>query len=511
MNFHGAPAFTIGRKLGLVFLLLVALLGLVCLVVVLQLRAMQHDAERVFEESEEEGYSQRLLSELETLEVELEDMREHHGGRSAEAQAQAERVKERVAAVLETARRFEEGPEDRADPSRDEHQQEELRIVYALRDELLRVQLEVMQEPHAELLRHVERARRFARVLYEEMREEAGEADRDLLERRRTATWIMIGTLIAITAALLFVLWLVRFVIVAPLRTLQRRAEALGRGEKLPPGRIHNRDEIGALARSFAEMAERVSATREDLEERVATRTRELLRAARYADVGVLAAGVAHEVNNPLASIASCAEGLQRRRKRGPVPQEEEAEYLDTIASQAYRAREVTARLLALSRQDAQVFRHVGLGEVCEQAAKWTRHQLQQSGVHLQLDVATDLPPVLGDALELVQMLVNLILNARDASPAGGTVRLLCGASGSRATLAVEDEGSGIPSGVEERIFEPFFTTKRPGLGTGLGLALVKAIAKGHGGEVRVERGPAGGARFVVELPFVDRIEMEHP
>ncbi|MBL8898391.1 MAG: HAMP domain-containing protein [Planctomycetes bacterium] len=500
MNFHGAPAFTIGRKLGLVFLLLVALLGLVCLVVIVQLRAMQHDAERVFEESEEEGYSQRLLSELETLEVELDDLREPH--EAAAVAAQVERVRARVASMLATARRFEEGPVDRADPSRDEHQQEELRIVYALRDELLRVQLEVMQEPHAELLRHVERARRYARVLYEEMREEAAEADGDLLERRRTATWIMIGTLIAITAALVFVLWLVRFVIVAPLRTLQRRAEALGRGEVLPPGRIHNRDEIGALARTFAEMAERVSATREDLEERVATRTRELLRAARYADVGVLAAGVAHEVNNPLASIASCAEGLQRRLKRGAVPPEEEAEYLDTIASQAYRAREVTARLLALSRQDAQVFRLIGLAEICDQAAKWTRHQLQQSGVHLHLDLEPDLPPVLGDGLELVQMLVNLILNARDASPAGGTVRMIVRAEGPHALLAVEDEGSGVPSGSEERVFEPFFTTKRPGEGTGLGLALVKAIAKGHGGVVRVERASTGGARFVVELPF---------
>jgi two-component system NtrC family sensor kinase len=498
VNFHGAPAFTLGRKLGLVFLGLVGLLGIVCVVVVLQLRAMQRDAERVFEESEEEGYSQRLLSEIETLEVELEGV--HEPGRPAAGGA--ERVRARVAGMLSTVRRFEEGPAGREDPSRDEHQLEEMRIVHALRDELASVESEVGEQPHAELLRHVDRARRFARVLYEEMREEAAEADRDLLERRSTATSIMVGTLVAITAALLGVLWLVRFVVVAPMKMLQRRAEALGRGEPLPPGRIHNRDEIGALARTFAEMAQQVAAKREDLEGLVAARTREFLRAARYAEIGVLAAGVAHEVNNPLASIASCAEGLQRRLKRGNATSEEQAEYLEIITDQAYRAREVTARLLALSRQDTQVFRRLALGEVCEQAAKYTRHQLEQRGVALEVELEPDLPAVEGDALELCQMLVNLVLNARDASPAGGTVRLSCRKVGERALLLVDDEGAGVLAEHVERIFDPFFTTKRPGEGTGLGLALVKAIAKGHGGDVRVERSPAGGARFAVELPF---------
>jgi signal transduction histidine kinase len=254
-------------------------------------------------------------------------------------------------------------------------------------------------------------------------------------------------------------------------------------------------------------MAQRVAATREDLEERVAARTREFLRAARYAELGVLAAGIAHEVNNPLASIASCAEGLQRRLHRGPVGPEEQEEYLETIVSQAYRAREVTSRLLALARQDARIFRLVNLSEVCEQSVRITRFQLEQVGVQLELDLDPKPIYVEGDALELGQMLVNLIVNGGDASPAGASVILRCHLIGDQAVLQVDDAGQGVPKAHQDRVFEPFFTTKRAGEGTGLGLALVHAIVKAHAGKVDLTTAPIGGARFEVQLPAVQPAE----
>jgi len=306
-----------------------------------------------------------------------------------------------------------------------------------------------------------------------------------------------VGVSLGLCATLLLVLRTV----VHPLRALRRRAEAVGRGDFGPGPRFESRDEIGELARSFDEMAGKVAATQVALEDRVATRTRDLARAARYADLGVLAAGVAHEINNPLASIASCAEGLQRRIDRGTLDPREQADYLGTIVSEAYRARDITQRLLTLARNETQSFARIELPDLLEEVRRVTRHPLERRHVSLELESGPPLA-VHGNAGELLQALVNLVLNARDASPEGGVVKLSTRRSGPLAVIDVDDQGPGVPDQLVQRVFEPFFTTKAPGEGTGLGLSLVASIIESHEGTVLVSRSPSGGARFRLHLPL---------
>jgi signal transduction histidine kinase len=215
----------------------------------------------------------------------------------------------------------------------------------------------------------------------------------------------------------------------------------------------------------------------------------------------VLSAGVAHEINNPLATIATCAEGLLRRLERNGLEPGQAAEYFRTIVSEAYRARDITQRLLTLARAEPGPVTRVELTDLLAELARVTKHQLEQRGVVLEIDSPAALA-VRGNSGELLQALVNLVLNARDASPAGRPVRITATRAGATVVLDVDDAGAGVPPELVERVFEPFFTTKPPGEGTGLGLSLVASIVEGHGGSVVVMRSPQGGARFRVRIPL---------
>jgi signal transduction histidine kinase len=491
------PFCSIGRKVGLVFVALIALLAVVCAAVLYNLQSIRLDASQLLEETREARLSSHLRVEIEALEGHLAALRA--GPQAAAAVRPA--VEARLQAVREILHLFDMGVYDVNDPSRAEHQTAEDRLTKTIHDELRGVEQALTGTVPTNGDPRLDRSRRYAQVLADETHREAERANADLLTRSRTASWIMISTVLGTAAALAFALWIVRREVVEPIRALRDRAERLGRGDfSAGPGERRGRDEIGALARSFEEMAARLSATHDDLRERVETRTRELMRAARYADIGVLAAGVAHEINNPLASIASSAEGLQRRLERGSVALAEQADYLRTIGAEAYRARNITSRLLELARQDRRPQQMVDLARVFEQVELLSRHQLEQRAVRLVVEAPQAGPLVQGDAGELLQLIVNLVLNARDASPKGGTVWLRARQTDA-VEIVVDDAGPGVAEDVADRIFDPFFTTKDPGAGTGLGLSLVAAIAQAHGGTVAVGRSPAKGARFTVRLP----------
>jgi two-component system NtrC family sensor kinase len=244
---------------------------------------------------------------------------------------------------------------------------------------------------------------------------------------------------------------------------------------------------------------------------------RRLIQADRLRSVGLLAAGVAHEVNTPLAVISSYTQMLAKQ-----TPAEDpRAAVLATITQQTFRASEIVGNLLNFSRTGAARFRRIEVNQVVRETLALVEHPLRSAGIHVISALHPEAVEVLGDAGKLQQVFLNLILNARDAMPRGGTLRLASGVDdergGERARgwVTVEDSGEGIPEELHHRIFDPFFTTKAAArvdgrlggtmsTGTGLGLAVTYGIVEEHGGAIRVESQPQRGAAFRIELPLLE-------
>jgi len=245
----------------------------------------------------------------------------------------------------------------------------------------------------------------------------------------------------------------------------------------------------------------------EDITERVLA-SRAVARTERLAAVGRLAAGVVHEINNPLATIAACAEALEARVAEGAYGSSAEVddlrEYLQLIRAEAFRCKQITNGLLDFSRARQAQHTPVLLGGVVESAARLLQHQKRGPAVEIRVEVEPDLPAISGDAGQLQQAVVILAENGVDAMPEGGTLTLRArrGAGEEGGLLMeVEDTGVGIAPEIREKIFDPFFTTKEVGRGTGLGLAVCYGIVTEHGGRVTVNSTPGRGTLFAVWLP----------
>jgi two-component system NtrC family sensor kinase len=223
--------------------------------------------------------------------------------------------------------------------------------------------------------------------------------------------------------------------------------------------------------------------------------SRRLAHSAKMFAVGQLAAGVAHEINNPLGGILAFAQ-LMSREERSP----EDLERLNHIIDAATRAKRIVESLLRFSRRPRQDERgEVDLARESEEALFLLQPQFKGGRV----EVAKRLAPAIcvGNANALRQIAVNLITNAAQAMRFQGRVAVETATAGGTASLRVTDSGPGIPPELADRIFEPFFTTKPEGQGTGLGLSVCYQIAEEHGGTIRHEPAPGGGASFVLEIP----------
>ena len=250
----------------------------------------------------------------------------------------------------------------------------------------------------------------------------------------------------------------------------------------------------------------------EDITSRVEA-NRAVARTEKLAAVGRLAAGVVHEINNPLATIAACAEALETRVVEGAYGQSAEVEdlreYLSLIRSEAFRCKTITNGLLDFSRNRAGPHAPVELGEVLEATARLLRHQKRSRNVEIKVEALGDVAPVSGDAGQLQQAVIILAENAIDAMPQGGTLLLRAVNEGAGVRVEVSDTGVGIPQENLARIFDPFFTTKEVGQGTGLGLAVCYGIVTEHGGRVSVDSVVGRGTTFTLTLPSmsVERLD----
>ncbi len=276
---------------------------------------------------------------------------------------------------------------------------------------------------------------------------------------------------------------------------------------------LQTHDEMSELAGAMNDMTLRFRTIRDDLDRQVQQRTKQVVRNEQLASVGFLAAGVAHEINNPLASIAMCAESLEGRvrellnsadsRDGGNDEQGSIiANYLRMIQSEAFRCKGITEKLLDFSRIGPPKRQLTDLRELVQGVIEMIGHLGRYHGKTIAFrDGPAVWAPVNGQ--ELKQVVLNLLTNALDSLDDEGRVEIRLEPRDRMAELSVADNGCGMDPAVMEHIFEPFFTRRRAGQGTGLGLSICYRIVADHGGTIEARSpGPGQGATFLVRLPL---------
>jgi PAS domain S-box-containing protein len=226
----------------------------------------------------------------------------------------------------------------------------------------------------------------------------------------------------------------------------------------------------------------------------------QLIQAEKLAAMGQMLAGVAHELNNPLTAILGVTELL----RDSATVEENTKRQLELTHRQARRAARIVHNLLEFSRPAAPQKRPVDVNTLVERTLQLQEHSLRRNNVQVDFQPQSDLPPVIGDANQLIQVFLNLISNAEHAIREvreTGRIQIRIGRIGGHISLTVQDDGVGILPEALPRLFDPFYTTKRPGGGTGLGLSICMSIVREHGGSIDVETLPAGGSAFTVYLP----------
>jgi two-component system, NtrC family, sensor kinase len=320
---------------------------------------------------------------------------------------------------------------------------------------------------------------------------------------------------VGITGAgiLIFAYTVLTYLIVRPIDALIRASERVAAGQLAVSVPSRGATEVARLSRAFNAMAAQLRTDRAALEMRLlelTSTTKELeaaqeqvVRSAKLASVGRLAAGVAHEIGNPLSAIL----GLVELVRTGGLSPADQSEFLRRIESETERINVIIRDLLDFSRAGtagAPVAEgDADLVEVVEDAVKLVGPQKDLRRIDIERRFDDRLPRVRGLAARHTQILLNLLLNAADALPDGGEIRVEVTREDDVVRLTVADTGPGIPEHVLGQLFEPFVTTKPVGKGTGLGLAVCHTIVDQLGGTIRAENPKEGGARFEVRLPAI--------
>lgn len=312
------------------------------------------------------------------------------------------------------------------------------------------------------------------------------------LARLRNAA--VAGTGILILLIVLTSLFAARSVTM-PLRELATAARQLGAGGTYRPVPQHGSGEVGQLVEAFNRMAADLARSREQIER---LHAQEMARAQQLATVGELASGVAHEIRNPVTAVLGALDLALRR-----VPSGDSARpLLEEAQKQLERIAATTAQLLRYARPPQLREIVVDANLLIDRAARVVETQAEKAGVELLSEPAAAAVPVSADPELMVQVLVNLMLNGIEAMGSGGRLTAWATCHGVEAWIGVRDTGPGVPPEHRSEIFRPFYTTKHQG--TGLGLSISQRIVTEHGGSLRLEDTPGGGATFVVTLPLAE-------
>jgi two-component system NtrC family sensor kinase len=339
---------------------------------------------------------------------------------------------------------------------------------------------------------------------------------------QRSALTIVVLSLAFVAAASLLVGAFVHRLVYVPLRDLEGGARRLASGnldEAIP---VRGSDEFGRLAEAFNAMTAALRRSRAELqdwartlEQKVAERTRalrqkeaETVRGEKLASVGLLAAGIAHELNNPLTGVLTFSTLMRKKAPAGS----QEAEDLDLVIRETKRCAAIIRRLLDFAREKTPEKKYADLNALVEETVRIVERpaNLEDIGIELKLD--RSLPPAWVDADLVKQVILNMVVNAQHAIEGDGRITITTRSAGERSArpgaapvamveIAIADTGCGIPEKDLRRIFDPFFTTKGVGQGTGLGLSVSHGIVEAHGGTIEVESEVGAGSTFHVYLP----------
>lgn len=340
----------------------------------------------------------------------------------------------------------------------------------------------------------------------------------DVKARYRTAilsAWIGLGVVavVLLISRRVFYKWFAD-----PLQTLVDGSRLVAAGHFEHRIKINARDEIGELAEAMNAMTDRFCEIRDDLDRQVQERTNQVVRGEQLASVGFLAAGVSHEINNPLASIALCSESLEGRLQdllEGADPERIEElqvarNYLQMIQREAFRCKQITEKLLDFARRGDTQRHAADLRELAEGVIEMVQHLGQYQDKNIELLPG---PPAIAavNAQEIKQVVLNLITNGLESLDVGGTVRVAIERDSASARIVISDDGCGMTEEVRKHLFEPFFTRRRSGQGTGLGLSITHRIVEEHRGHIdATSEGPGRGSRFVVSLPLAQSNKETH-
>jgi len=331
---------------------------------------------------------------------------------------------------------------------------------------------------------------------------------------RKHSRWLQMTVIVCVLTSVGLMLLLIRLSflwIFKPLHILIDGSRQVASGQYGTRIKLASNDEIAELAEAmnfmteqFEEKVRQLEESRRDLDEKVKQKSRELVRSERLASVGFLAAGVAHEINNPLMAISACAESLLRRMPHGDTPDDIDyvKRYLTMIQEEAFRCKGITERLLGLARKESKERTMTDFVPIITDMLE----MLRQQDAFKQKSVTLDLPEsfeITVNAQEMKQVVLNLLTNAFQNTDTNGRVLIRLCSQENMAVLSVQDNGAGMDSEVQNNIFEPFFTRQKGGTGTGLGLSITHRIVEEHQGRISVySEGPGMGAMFTVELPM---------